>query len=296
MYRIEPASRDVGQSLRDIAESQIDKALRDLERERDSKTLTHQLRKRCKKLRGLLRLVRPVFADFSREDAAVREAARMLSGVRDAEVLSQTVTKLMETNPRRSQTLEHIRDKILAEPISETEVRAQLANSQAALLKIRARIKDWSLTKKGFSAIEAGLERTIKSARQRMRTALKTRTAEDFHKWRKANKNHGYHVSLLRNTAPAILRPERDGIERLSELLGDHHDLDVLAETAARTPERFGTPKQVETLQAAVAGRRQDLETTIADLARQTLAERPRAVLRRYEQYWSTVVPASEEA
>jgi len=296
MYSIEPASREVGQSFRDIAESQIDKALRDLERKRDSKTLTHELRKRCKKLRGLLKLVRPVFADFSREDAAVREAAQMLSGARDAEVLSQTVTKLIEATPRRSQTLSRIRDKILAEPISETEVRDQFARFQAALLEIRGRIKDWSLTKSGFSAIEAGLERTIKSARQRMRNALKTRTAADFHEWRKANKNHGYHVALLRNTAPAILRPERDGIDRLSELLGDHHDLDVLAETAARTPERFGTPKQVESLKAAAAGSRQELETTIADLGRQTLAERPRAVLRRYEQYWSTVVPAAGEA
>jgi CHAD domain-containing protein len=52
----------------------------------------HQLRKRCKKLRGLVRLVRPGFEDDRSENATFRDAARGLSALRDADVLIETTT------------------------------------------------------------------------------------------------------------------------------------------------------------------------------------------------------------
>jgi hypothetical protein len=45
----------------------------------------HQVRKLCKKLRGLIRLVRPEFDNFQKEDEFFRDAARELSYVRDAQ-------------------------------------------------------------------------------------------------------------------------------------------------------------------------------------------------------------------
>ena len=52
-----------------------------------SRATVHDVRKRCKKVRGLLRLVRPGLGpDYRRANADVRDAARELSSLRDAHV------------------------------------------------------------------------------------------------------------------------------------------------------------------------------------------------------------------
>ncbi|HEX6986240.1 MAG TPA: CHAD domain-containing protein, partial [Planctomycetaceae bacterium] len=55
----------------------------------------HDARTRCKKLRGLLRLVRPHLGDLYREEnARLRDAARPLSAVRDAAVVLKAFDEL----------------------------------------------------------------------------------------------------------------------------------------------------------------------------------------------------------
>src|ERR1041384_5148276 len=62
----------------------------------DPDEATHDARKRTKKLRALLRLVRPELGDdvYRRENRALRDASRRLSGVRDAWVLVEALDDL----------------------------------------------------------------------------------------------------------------------------------------------------------------------------------------------------------
>ncbi|CAE7768809.1 unnamed protein product, partial [Symbiodinium microadriaticum] len=85
-------------ALRRIAREQIDQAIAEI----DDKTVprdeaVHQVRKRCKKIRGLVRLVRPEFEKtYQAENKWYRDIAARLSDVRDAQVLIETYDKLME--------------------------------------------------------------------------------------------------------------------------------------------------------------------------------------------------------
>ncbi|WP_153558836.1 CHAD domain-containing protein [Roseimaritima sediminicola] len=65
------------QAVRRIACEQIDKAVAELDDPRLSRPqAVHQLRKRCKKLRGLLRLVRPAMEKtYAKENACFRDTA-----------------------------------------------------------------------------------------------------------------------------------------------------------------------------------------------------------------------------
>ncbi len=83
-YRIKKGDKSVQAGLRRIADEQIGRALGEIDDDDlDFAEKVHQVRKRCKKLRGLIRLVRPAFDDYSAENGAFRDAAQMLSGVRD---------------------------------------------------------------------------------------------------------------------------------------------------------------------------------------------------------------------
>ncbi|MEZ4569166.1 MAG: hypothetical protein R2849_02320 [Thermomicrobiales bacterium] len=64
-YRLEPdEALDVG--VRRIATEQVEKALAELDdSDLDRHATVHQVRKRCKKIRGLLRLVRPGLENYS---------------------------------------------------------------------------------------------------------------------------------------------------------------------------------------------------------------------------------------
>jgi CHAD domain-containing protein len=76
----------IPQAERRIAHEQLNKACEQLDRA-DSAELgeaVHDVRTRCKKLRGLIRLVRPAMKDVEYRSAntAFRDAARLLSPIR----------------------------------------------------------------------------------------------------------------------------------------------------------------------------------------------------------------------
>ncbi|MFW5634895.1 MAG: CHAD domain-containing protein, partial [Erythrobacter sp.] len=81
----------VEQGFRAIADYQIGAALRELDRgEREREEIVHDVRLRCKKLRGLIRLVRPAFPDYKAENKAFRAIAHLFEDMRDAKVMQDT--------------------------------------------------------------------------------------------------------------------------------------------------------------------------------------------------------------
>ncbi|MEA2297262.1 MAG: hypothetical protein QOF77_198, partial [Solirubrobacteraceae bacterium] len=63
----------------------------------------HEARKSIKKTRALLRLVRPGLPKrvYRSENRTLRDAARLISGARDADVMVETVEKLAERHLAR---------------------------------------------------------------------------------------------------------------------------------------------------------------------------------------------------
>lgn len=288
MYKFDPRGEPVDVTFRVIAADQLGEALADLERhDDDGRSVVHEARRRCKKLRGLLRLVRPAFADYDKESAAIRDAAALLSHLRDAEVLRQTVGGLAEDSG--DAVLADIAARLPAAPSVPAD-DAHLAEFRNRLLAARDRAQHWQLETTGAPVLLKGLRQTYRTAARRMARASRTHAPTDFHDWRKACKYHGFHIDLLKRAAPDLLAAELDLVDRLSTLLGRHHDLTVLHEAADRDPDRFGNATEVVTLRAACDGRRSDIETEALDLGRQIFAERPRSLRRRFAAYWKASI------
>lgn len=209
----------------------------------------HQARKRTKRLRGLMRLLRPAFSDYQAETAHLRNAARGLSRLRDRDVMIATHDSLMEqtgADRRRYAAVRAHLTRARNRVAAEADPQAALRTYAGEMAAIEARTADWALTGKDAKALRAGLERTWRRARKAMKTARRTGDIEALHEWRKRVKDHWYQARLLTPVAPHFFKARATQAGALGEILGDIHDLDVYRahlhgpETSGLDPVRRG--------------------------------------------------------
>ena len=238
----------------------------------------HGARKRMKETRALLRLVRKALGEqFDVENAWLRDAAHSLTGARDAEAMIETLEKLRKrTDDRqlrfdigRAKRSVRARIRRLGPP---STIAGELLSAARARMPLQAEIPD------RFSTIGAGLEQTYRAGRRALDRAGDSHSPADLHALRRRVKDHWYQVRLLRCAAPDLLDPYAEVIERLSDFLGEHHDLNLLRDTLH--PDRFSTVLDV------VASRREELEGKALSLARQVFAEGPPAWRNRMRACW----------
>jgi CHAD domain-containing protein len=102
----------------------------------------------------------------------------------------------------------------------------------------------WKLAACGFEAIQAGLLKSYADGRKALHRAYETSRPKDFHEWRKRVKYHRYHLRLLRNLWPRVMRAWRREVVTLSELLGKEHDLAVKRARPGRIPGEAARPER----------------------------------------------------
>lgn len=291
-YRFSHHDKNVEAGLRRIASQQIEKAIAEIDDSDlpQAKTI-HQVRKRCKKLRGLIRLVRPVFDAYADENTRIRDAARELSGARDSDVLIETLDKLVAGQEGSVDEAEvaAVRERLLArrpalEPDADPE--AQLAGFREEMVAALERTRNWSLSAKGYSAIAGGLEKTYRRGRQALPSARTQPSAENIHEWRKRVKYHGYHTRLLTPIWPALMKARVKEASRLGDLLGDHHDLSIFASILAEDFRIVGNPATQEALVRLVLARQNAIEKEAFGVGARLYAERPDALVKSWRACW----------
>jgi len=276
----------VGSQARRLAMEQVRAAIEECRADADFDKTIHGLRRRCKKLRGLLRLVDLKKAVFAAENRAVRDAAEGLAGLRDAAVMVESFNALVAHD--RSREGGPQLDPALIEEVTGTlgrrvhaigaaERRRLLADFAATLAPLSERAKGWQIEGHGFASVEAGIEGTYRRMREAMEHAQDAPSAEALHDWRKHTKYHWHHVSLLRRAAPDVLGGRRDLLDQLGELLGDHHNLHVLQAVVG--------PSHAP-LDEAIAERQAELAARAFELGRQLTVEKPDVLRRRFEHFW----------
>jgi CHAD domain-containing protein len=270
-----------------IATGRIDHAVEELSGRSDStpEKAVHEARKDMKKLRAVLRLVRGELGDevYRRENACFRDAAGLLSGVRDADVMLARLDALAEDGLDPA-VVGRLRDA-LAEHRRGLEGGGDSREEVVGVLReARARIVSWPLAHDSFSAVEDGLDRVYRRGRSRFRAAAEEPSVEALHEWRKRVKDLWYFETLLRDAWRPVMEPMADEAHALSERLGDDHDLAVLAEWATARPETLGDAS--DGFSDLVNRRRRELQADAFALGARIYAERPGAFVSRLESYW----------
>jgi CHAD domain-containing protein len=199
----------------------------------DAKAI-HDTRKALKRLRALVRLLREQLGEsaYRREHAILRDVARRLASARDAEVMVATLDALLQRHPRKlasRRPLIELRKRLVAEravaarrAAADEVLRAQVL---ADLSGLRERAQRWELpAREGIAVLESDLRRTYRQGRYRMRRVARGKGgAHGAHEWRKRVKDLRYAAEILG------LRPVARRADELGELLGEEHDLVVLA-------------------------------------------------------------------
>ena len=286
------ASESVPEGVRRIAIDQLRRAIGEIDDDSLSEDKTvHQIRKRCKKLRGLIRLVRPALGkQYGTANQLFRDAAREVSGLRDAQVLINTYDKLME----------HFTDQVnrpaFATVRRELTMRLKALESQPAvspLLELRERfeqaitlVDSWELDDKGFSAIAAGVSKTHQRARDCLQEVLVQPNTDALHQLRKRIKYLSFQFRLLRQSWPAASDALIETLKSIEDILGEDHDLAMLDQALAKEPNEFGDPQDVQAFRALIATRRKQHQEKAIQQSRFVLAEETSALTERFHAYW----------
>lgn len=292
-YRIERAE-SVELALRRITTEQIDKALAVLVTADDEPDqAVHEARKRFKKIRALLRLVRPAIGDlYQQENVRFRDAGRELAPIRDAESIIEGLDALAKRYKQKSG-----QPPFVGIRASLVERRRQILNEQQdlmdktqgvvnALKAVRDEAQDWRVEHEGFEAIAGGLKKTYERGRKRNRKAYEKPSISAFHEWRKRVKYHRYHIRLLQNIWPKPMKSRRKALKQLSDLLGDDHDLAELVRVLTNEPERFEKCENLAGLHELIETRGLELCRAADPLGKRLFTERPKQLVSRFEAYW----------
>jgi hypothetical protein len=240
----------------------------------------HEARKHAKKLRALLRLVRGSLPKPLRcaENTLIRDASRRLAGAREAAVCLATYDVLVDggrglaSKPGVAATRSRLQENHAG--ATGESVATAVPEVCGVFADVAARVDSWSFAETGFGVVADGLEWVYREGRECLRACTEHADAARLHQWRKRAKDLWYHQRLLVSLWPAVMEARCGELERLSELLGEGHDLDDLHRYLHSRPATSLAAGQIA-LRRRLLRVRRGLRREALELGRVLYAERP---------------------
>ncbi len=265
----------------------------------------HEARKAMKRIRAILRLVRPRLGDriYRFENRTLRDTARLVAPVRDAIVTVETVTTLASrfdgalgdhTFHALGERLESRASRIRKSLLEEGDAVDRVIT---ILERTRSRFAGWAVEEAEgraygssipdrFRSVGMGLTDTYRRGRQEMRQAYASPSTARFHLWRKRVKYLRHQLEVLEPLWPEVIGGAARASSRLGDLLGDEHDLADLLSLLAVDPDLCRDPVERSLLAALAQHRRAELRASAAIVGSKVYAEKPSRFARRVEAYW----------
>ena len=197
-----------------------------------------------------------------------------MSGTRDADVVAETVDLLAERFAGHVPKAFFTRIKRAAGGGRARLARGHRpARARRGAARARHRRLDVQGARRGRADRLAASAPTPTGRKAFARADAKP-SAHNLHEWRKRVKDLWYQQQLLEDSWPGVMKAQAKEAKKLSKLLGDDHDLTVLA-------EHVDDPE----LHALIDRRREELLEDARALGRRIYAERPKAFARRSRRY-----------
>jgi len=252
----------------------------------------HDTRKSLKRLRAAVRLGRDGLGErtYKRENRAFRDTGRRVAEVRDSSVLIETLDDLEQAADRElpSGGTDGLRKQLEAErkdalrSLKEDDVVIDAVVDE--LESARTRTATWTFDTDGFTALEPGLRRIYRRGRKAMNAAAEEPSTENLHEWRKRVKDLWHAEQILRATSPKKMKKRAKRTHRLSDLLGDDHDLAELRSYAAGHGRCFDDRAAQAALVAVIDRRRKDLQSKALSLGGKLYRRSPKRFVGSIER------------
>jgi CHAD domain-containing protein len=229
---------------------------------------------------------------YQRSNAAFRDAARRLGPIRDAHAISDTFGGLLEVAGAHApdaaaEVGAQLREA--ANRMSKDEIGVRVADARSLIVDGADLIAHWEV-EDARAATKAGIAKTYKRSRKRLRDLEECVETVTLHQWRKRVKYGWYHGRLLRDAAPSILSRQAARLHDVSDALGDDHDLAIIDRLLGDPAGRFGDVDGVQEVRRWLSGWRWDLQRRALSLGSRLLVESPDAHAARmvgYLDVWS---------
>ena len=192
----------------------------------------HEVRTHIKKIRGIIRLIRDEIGEkqYQALNAYYRELGMEVAPVRDdtSQIeLLQNISKTIKSDALKKSISKSVK-KIRARRIEHFEIFYKAGKDQIISKKFLDQIpiiEGLHIEGDPKFFIKKSLKRIYLRARTAMNAALKTKSNEEYHNWRKQAKYLTYHMMLIRKVWPSYFNSYFTELGKLTALLGDIHDL-----------------------------------------------------------------------
>src|SRR5262245_15139266 len=292
--------------VRRIALEQIELARSALSRRSDHASAVHDARRSLKRLRAMLRLVRPAVGEtwFKDGNRQLAELGQRLARRRDLDVMVVTLSKLENGNGGLAKGVgDRLRRSVLRSRRQVNGPVAPQANRSLAsdLRRAERLFAGERLRSIDLKHIAAGLQQSYRRARHAFRQAYDCDSDEAFHNWRKTTQAHWRHMQLLGRGWPESIGARAAEAKELSRLLGEDHDLSVLL-AFARGKDCSGlSAHDLAALTAACLAAQRQIRDVAKLHGERLFADRPGQLTKRILRYWkaaeglSSLLPAVPE-
>jgi CHAD domain-containing protein len=250
----------------------------------------HSVRKTSKRLRALLKIVRPMLADtYQKENNYYRDLARTLSEERDRKVLLDSLEAQL-IHPNNLSIVNDLTTLVakLKDEDKLIDSSGIIKNFAEKIFESKERIKEWKINGDGFDAVKGGIERTYRRGRIAMRNAYRNATSENYHEWRKRVKSHYYHLELVSQIWPVVMESFVNEVHNLSELLGRDHDLCIMEEKMLLNTELIKNEDVKNIIFEAIKIDKQNLRKEIKVLGSRIYNEGANQLVTRFAGYWNS--------
>jgi CHAD domain-containing protein len=198
----------------------------------DAEKAIHETRKNMKRARAALRLLRPHTqpAVFTFWNHRLRDIGRTISETRDRRVVVLAVDKLLKSrdhDTRHARALTAFRNTLedINRQFSESSAEA-LGTARMKIDELLKLMPVFPIVTKSHAGYKKGLRASRHATTRAMKKCGKNPSAESIHEVRKRVKDLLYQTQLLLSQETKAL----NSLDKLSNYLGDHHDLAMVAE------------------------------------------------------------------
>jgi len=274
------------EGCRRISVEQIDRAQGILRGNGGEAAAVHETRKSLKRLRALLRLIRPAIGEetFKAENRELRDIGLSLSGARDRHVLGETLDKLLSASNLSPKSAEALRKRL--GPVDGHGTPLAMDAAHERLEAARERLGALPIEGSDFDIVGRGLERSYRRARRAFAEAYRCPGDEAFHEWRKGAQAHWRQMLLLSRAWPDYLGARAAEARTLSQILGDDHDLALLVTFARSQADAVSEP--AEQVEAAARGRQAELRQMARPRGERLFAASPKRLRRSVGIFWQS--------
>lgn len=292
-YRI---GQDTEQEIKRIVKGRYDASSQAF---RDPKTNTdnaiHQMRKNMKKARAAFRLVRPTIGNerYHQENEKARDIARLGADLRESTVRIETLDKLKERFEKEidddiyfdlRKKLDQQHENLIKEQIMLKNILDPILRN---LYAAGGKLETLFCQQNGFDAFRKGLKKVYKRGLKAKNRAQEEASFENHHEWRKRVKYLWYQLRILKNIWPKGLDGYIKELHKLSDYLGDDHDLLDLKDELRGFAEKEKRKKEISYLEDLIHQFSQEKRNQAWPLGNKLYAEKPTDFINRIEQYWT---------